>query len=132
MPLSISYPSILYDIIYDYSFDINYAYQKLILIIRVEYPLLISPSYQLNLQIMLATIAVICVPVMLLGKPILKFIKHLATRKKRKPYGHLGSGKNSLTKEEERSYLFDDENIKSDSLNLEIKDFSSFRPKDIG
>jgi hypothetical protein len=69
---------------------------------------------------------------MLLGKPVLKAIKHGISGKRRKPYGHLGSGKNSLTKEEERSYLFDEENIQSDSMNIEVKDFSTYKPKQNG
>jgi hypothetical protein len=65
---------------------------------------------------------------MLFGKPLMKALKHCFS-KKSKNYAHLGNGKPSLIKAEERSHLFEDERIKSDSSNIEIKDFSHFRSK---
>lgn len=66
---------------------------------------------------------------MLFGKPIIKAIVHSASRKSKKSYLNLGSGKGPLTKEEERDYLFDQENLQSDSFNIDVKDYSSFKPK---
>ena len=62
---------------------------------------------------------------MLFGKPLIKAL--INRSKTKKNYGSLGSGKKSLTKDEERSQLFDEDDIKSDSLNIDVKDFSSFK-----
>ena len=64
---------------------------------------------------------------MLFAKPVIKALIHQSKKKSKKNYGALGTGKKSLTKDEERSQLFDENDIKSDSLNIDVKDYSSFK-----
>ena len=89
--------------------------------------MLYSEEFQLSTQKTLATIAVVCVPIMLFGKPLIKAIIYKSSGKSKKNYVSLGSGKKSLIKDQERRELFDEENIKSDSLNIHVKDFSTFK-----
>lgn len=76
--------------------------------------LIISPSFQLSLQKVLAFIAVICVPIMLFGRPVVELIIYkMKSRKDPLSYSKL-----------------EDNDDRAVSYNLKIKDFSEYKFRD--